>query len=47
MKKSFTKTFATKEHLLAWFKTFEKDLSYCYEVGKTGEHKVRFALKNN
>lgn len=46
MKKSFTKTFASEEHLKIWWKTFKDDLAFCYEVGSPGEFKVRFSLKN-
>jgi len=41
-----TKTFATKSHMMQFWRDFHAELIGCHEVGQEGEYVLKFSLKS-
>ena len=43
--KAHKKTFATKAHMLQFWRDFKDELVGCHEVGQVGEYVLKFSIK--
>ncbi len=43
--KTHKKTFATKAHMMQFWRDFRDELSGCHEVGQVGEYILKFSIK--
>jgi len=43
--KTHKKTFATKAHMIQFWRDFKDELIGCHEVGQVGEYVLKFSIK--